>query len=384
MNILRVFIKLVRKNIFSIALYLAIAVFMISMRAVFTNNNNVEEVFERETYTIAIIDKDKSEVSSELISYLEKIHTVENMGSDVDKLNMALYYEGISAHVIIPDGFGESFYSDSPMEITTTIDEGMPVGTFITNDINSYLKSLKSYTDLGYSLSESSEFAYEILKDTDDVHIRSAEEVENNSFNDKLMAVYEGMPYGIICIILCGMLPVLSTLRRKLISDRTEVSACSNLKYNLMIVLGTILFAAVSSIIVIVTATITSDYSGDFRTWLLLSLNIVANTIAITLMLPLLSTFTNSASSRNIMINVISLGFSFLGGVFVPISLMSRSTKAIGSFLPSYWNVVAVSRIVNNESLLSIFSCFGLQLLFGLACLSIGLILSDAKMKKVL
>ena len=384
MNILRVFIKLVRKNIFSIALYLAIAVFMISMRAVFTNNNNVEEVFERETYNIAIIDKDKSEVSSELISYLEKIHTVENMGSDVDKLNMALYYEGINAHVIIPDGFGESFYSDSPMEITTTIDEGMPVGTFITNDINSYLKSLKSYTDLGYSLSESSEFAYEILKDTDDVHIRSAEEVENNSFNDKLMAVYEGMPYGIICIILCGMLPVLSTLRRKLISDRTEVSACSNLKYNLMIVLGTILFAAVSSIIVIVTATVTSDYSGDFRTWLLLSLNIVANTIAITLMLPLLSTFTNSASSRNIMINVISLGFSFLGGVFVPISLMSRSTKAIGSFLPSYWNVVAVSRIVNNESLLSIFSCFGLQLLFGLACLSIGLILSDAKMKKVL
>lgn len=384
MNILRVFIKLVRKNVFSIMVYMAIAIFMIFMRAAYTGTNEPEEVFERESYSIAVIDNDDSEISGELVSYLGKVHKIENMGTDTDKLKMALYYEGIIAYVTIPEGFGDSFYTDTPLQIDTTIDEGMPVGTFVANDINSYLKSLKAYTDLGYSLSESSEFAYNILCDTDDVHLRSIEDVDNNSFNDKLSAVYEGMPYGIMCIILCGMLPVLSTMRRKLISDRTAVSACSNLKYNLMIVIGTMLFAAFSSVIVIATATLASDYSGSMRTWILLDLNIVANTIAITLMLPLLSNFTNSSSSRNIMINVISLGFSFLGGVFIPISLMSGYTKVIGSFLPSYWNVIAISRIVNGGSLLSIFSCYGLQILFGLACLSIGLILSDLKSKKAI
>ena len=186
MNILRVFIKLVRKNVFSIMVYMAIAIFMIFMRAAYTGTNEPEEVFERESYSIAVIDNDDSEISGELVSYLGKVHKIENMGTDTDKLKMALYYEGIIAYVTIPEGFGDSFYTDTPLQIDTTIDEGMPVGTFVANDINSYLKSLKAYTDLGYSLSESSEFAYNTLCNTDDVHLRSIEDVDNNSFNDKL------------------------------------------------------------------------------------------------------------------------------------------------------------------------------------------------------
>lgn len=76
--------------------------------------------------------------------------------------------------------------------------------------------------------------------------------------------------------------------------------------------------------------------------------------------------------------NVVSLGFSFLGGVFVPLELLGDTMKNIARFTPSYWYIQANNAIIGVEKFSDIDmgefakDC-GVQLLFALAFFCVGL-----------
>jgi ABC-type multidrug transport system permease subunit len=66
--------------------------------------------------------------------------------------------------------------------------------------------------------------------------------------------------------------------------------------------------------------------------------------------------------------------FAFLGGTFVPLDILGDKVAAIGRFTPNYWCSTALTKIWNEGAGLSdVIGSFGLELLFGVACLSIGL-----------
>ena len=71
----------------------------------------------------------------------------------------------------------------------------------------------------------------------------------------------------------------------------------------------------------------------------------------------------------------IGLSFAFLGGTFVPLTILGDEVAKVGRFIPNYWYSTACLRIWNEGAGLSdIIDCFGLQILFGVLCLSIGLV----------
>jgi ABC-2 type transport system permease protein len=83
-------------------------------------------------------------------------------------------------------------------------------------------------------------------------------------------------------------------------------------------------------------------------------------------------------------INVITLGMSFLGGVFVPQSVMSKSVLSVGRFLPSYWFVRANDAIgelsrFDPGSLRPIYGSILIQLGFAAALFSVALLLSKER-----
>ncbi|HHY12951.1 MAG TPA: hypothetical protein GX529_10030 [Firmicutes bacterium] len=81
---------------------------------------------------------------------------------------------------------------------------------------------------------------------------------------------------------------------------------------------------------------------------------------------------------------MIDWGMSFLGGVFVPQSIMSKPVLAVAKFLPSYWFIQANDAIgelsvFTGESLRPIFGSIFIQLGFAVAIFSVTLLLSKER-----
>ena len=65
----------------------------------------------------------------------------------------------------------------------------------------------------------------------------------------------------------------------------------------------------------------------------------------------LISSFTQNRNAINGINNVVALGSSFLGGVFVPIEVMGDTITGIGKMLPAYWYSLAVRGLGDANSL---------------------------------
>ena len=70
---------------------------------------------------------------------------------------------------------------------------------------------------------------------------------------------------------------------------------------------------------------------------------------------------------------------SFLCGVFVSMDILGKSVQKIAQFLPVYWYEVANNLLKSHNTfsgtqIHTLYTCYGIQLLFALAFLSLALI----------
>ena len=113
--------------------------------------------------------------------------------------------------------------------------------------------------------------------------------------------------------------------------------------------------------------------------WMLIALNRLVFTISTVMMMAFLSVLPLKASVlSSIVSTVVSLGFAFLGGIFVPLSYLGDGVKMIGRFLPTFWYSTSLDALNSGKGFVDVLPYFGLELLFGLACLAIALALSKA------
>ena len=95
----------------------------------------------------------------------------------------------------------------------------------------------------------------------------------------------------------------------------------------------------------------------------------------------LISKLTNQIQVISLMANAFGLGMAFLGGVFVPLEFLSDTVIKIAHFLPTYWNVRTIELIERYQpkKIGTIFIYMGIQLLFAVAILCIGMVLAKRK-----
>lgn len=377
MNILKVFAKLVRNNIPSVIIFLVITIIMISGRMMGLTDTNT---FERRSYNIVVDNYDDSEIANSLVEFLGERHTIENFDSD-ELVQESLYMEMVAAHVVIPEGFGESFMNNGELSISTTIDSAVPVGAYVTNDIDSYLGSVKAYMEKGLSFDEASSRAVSIINDDSGITVLTKASTTEDS---RPAQAFISIPFGIITLIIGALTPVIVVFSRKEVNARSNVSPVPASKVSLWITLGCVIFAIASSVLGIILGLIYGGVDLFTGTGALLSVNILVFTISIALMLPLIAQFATSSTSQSVLMNVIGLSMCFLGGVFVPLSIMSEGVKRAGAFLPTYWYVTAVNKIVAGATFGDILPNLGIQILFGLAMLGVGLLVKQMNDKKML
>ena len=388
MQVYKTFFKVLRKYKISLIMYSAIMIFMIWIFASESTSGSNEIVQKK--YTLLVVDEDNSEVSKEFVSYLGKKHNLDDGEYTEDQIKDMLFYENISEYIVIPKGFGEEVNSvveskkngkDVSEEefgslLQATYDDGMPRGIFINMQINQYLNAVTDYMASGDNMADASKKADEALDISEFVTFRE----EEINVNEVKYASFLVLPYGILSIIFSGVIPVIVSFNEKEKKNRTNVSSIKLTARNISLVLGAATVAFVVATVFI--AVITLKNGGGFAftdSWWLSVLNTYIYTLTATLLLSMLTSFpiiaakgTTSASS--IITVIVGLSFAFLGGTFVDLDILGEGVAKVGRFIPNYWYSVACKKIwYDGAGLSDLVGCFGLQLLFGLVCLAVGL-----------
>lgn len=388
MQVYKTFFKVLRKYKISLIMYSAIMIFMIWIFASESTSGSNEIVQKK--YTLLVVDEDNSEVSKEFVSYLGKKHNLDDGEYTEDQIKDMLFYENISEYIVIPKGFGEEVNSvvESKKDgknvseeefgslLQATYDDGMPRGIFINMQINQYLNAVTDYMALGDNMADASKKADEALDISEFVTFRE----EEINVNEVKYTSFLVLPYGILSIIFSGVIPVIVSFNEKEKKNRTNVSSIKLTARNISLVLGAATVAFVVATVFI--AVITLKNGGGFAftdSWWLSVLNTYIYTLTATLLLFMLTSFpiivakgTTSASS--IITVIVGLSFAFLGGTFVDLDILGEGVAKVGRFIPNYWYSVACKKIwYDGAGLSDLVGCFGLQLLFGLVCLAVGL-----------
>ena len=95
----------------------------------------------------------------------------------------------------------------------------------------------------------------------------------------------------------------------------------------------------------------------------------------------LLGTFITKEDILTALVNVVTLGMSFLCGVFVPLDIMGKGVKTVAHFLPVYWYEIS-NNLLHNSAVLTqaqrplLYRNNGIQLLFAAAIFCIALVVS--------
>lgn len=380
MQVYKAFLKILKRNLVGISIYFVI---FLLLTIVFTNSGKeeAESNFKQERLTMCIINEDKGEVGTDLKEYIGTLHDLKELENEKEVLQDALYNRAIDYILFIPENFTEKIMQGETDNLLRTIK--VPNGTagiFADTQIEQYLSTLQIYLMGNYSIEEAVTFAKNDLSIETKVKVPTG-----NSVKEKEAGYYyfKYIPYIFMCIVIMGLGPILLVFRNKEIQDRNNCSSMSLKNKNTQLILGSLTFIVFClGIFMVLAAVIYPDYILSFKG--LFSILNAGIFILIALAIAFVfSQLVNNKNTFNMASNTIGLGFSFLGGIFVPLEIMGEAMLKLSKFVPTYWYVMANDKIQNIESAAyvpkEIYRSFGIQTAFALAIFSVGLIITKQK-----
>lgn len=333
---------------------------------------------------VGIIDQDESTASYGLKNYLSSMHHLMPIKYDKNTLLDRLFYRDLDYILIIPEGFEKRLLNGEENSLFETIQiPGVYSSMFIDDQINTFLKTIRLYLAGGYDLNDALSNTEKTLQDaSNQVSLLTFEE-ETSPAMTGIYYFFQFLPYVLLSMILCGLTPILNIFWEKNLSRRISCSSTSLISQNLQLALGSILYCLGIWGLFILTARIVYGSSlftetGGFciiNSFLVMPLGIAISLI--------ISSFSPTSNIINMLNNIISLGMSFLCGIFVPQKLLGDGILSVSRFLPLYWYIKNNNMVFgfSEETFLpeTFWKYAGIQLLFIIALFSVALVVSKLK-----
>lgn len=382
MQVFKTFFKILRSHLPSIMIYFIIFATISILITTFTGNDNLNSTFTESKVDIAVIDHDNSEISQALYQYLDTTQNIVSIEDNRDKMSDELYYRTVRYILIIPENFGADFTATGSNNFLENIKEpNSTSGYYIDNQINQYLKKLYTYKSAGYDTAK----AVELTNQTIDIKTSVTMLEGNSTTNDKSQITYffQYLPYIFVCILIISLGAILITFRETDLSARIRCSALSVTRFNAQLILASFAFSLIVWLVFILLAIVL--YHDTFFTMngLLYCINSLVMLMFAMSFTFMVSHLVKTRNSLDMVGNVSGLGLSFLGGIFVPLELLSKGVVAFARFLPAYWYIKAgdVADQFNGSSadIHQYLYYIGVEFLFVIAALSIALAIAKLK-----
>jgi len=384
MTVFKGYLKIIKRNLPVMLMYFAI--FMgISIGIQMAVGEKPIVSFEAERLRVGIIDQDGGELAEGLIEYIGQAHDVVYLENDKSVIQEQLFYRNVYYVVMIPENF-EEYCLNEGEKITTTKIPDTYSAYYAEQRIDDFMNSVRVYKDAGYTVGNAIDLTVAQGQEEPRVDILDVNGNQGQVPGHMYLLVY--YPYLFITVICFAVSFVMLVFRDKDIQRRMRSSAVSMVKQNIaagaaMAMIGFALFAACLILPIIM-------YPGSFLNDVHLGYLIV--NIFMLLLVSLAIAFLVGVVAKNTQIvnnivNALSLGMCFLGGVFVSIDLLGDNVKKISQFLPVYWyennlELLSSYSVLSGSVKLDIYKGLGIQLAFAAACMGLALVISKYKVQE--
>ena len=364
MIVFKTILKILNKLKGLIILY---TIMLISVTLVNQTSGNVDS-FEEVKPSVIIVnnDKSKNEVTNHFIKYLENHMEVKDIDiGNEEKIDDALFYRDVSLVVYIPDGFGEDLLDNKDVSVEYKIsgDKGSSYGKMLVQNYFDSFNIYNKYYD-GDELFDRLDNALNL-----DVNVEVKSKVDTNSLS-RMARFFNFLNYAILAGCVYSISMILASLKSENVRKRTIVSSYDYKKYNRIVLEAcSIVIIGMWILYMILALIIFKD--------LFISMNglwYVINSFVFSLCSLcigfLIGNITQNKGAISGIVNVVSLGSSFLCGCFVPFEFMPDYVIKIAHIFPTYYFVInnEALKVMDNFSLSSVSPLIlnmGIVLIFG-------------------
>lgn len=375
MQLYKNFFRLLRNNKIGVIIYAVIFVAMIIGLASSASAMGQSDLEFKKSYKISYIDNDDSVLSRGLIEYLGQENEVTDYeGRSESSILDLIFFSSTEYHMDIDAGFEDKIESGEDAKITYTTSADMSGVTYAADTmVNNYISAYKDYRTMGCSKEEAAAKASELLADQTRAYVLSPDEDHVVKGTDSMLYTLNNFfGYLVIGFMSLGIGIVIVENNNKQINDRISASPVEAKKLSFANTMGLMTSGvgvwAFFSLIVWFLGRDAIVYKEYW--WVFLINSFVAMLVACSLT-SLITSFAIEGNTLTMVTNILSLGMSFICGVFVPLDVLSDGLLNVARFLPLYWMVCAnqmtIDGVGSSVDTSKLFLCIGIELLFAVA-----------------
>lgn len=387
MQVFKLYFKMLKAYKGTIIMYLAI---FLSVALIMTGNLSVDSDANTEEtkLNIAIIDQDNKTFGKTLKKYFEDTNNLIDMEYDKDAILNELYWRKLDYVLIIPKGFEDSLLDGEKedMELESMKVPGYFDASYFESELSLYTSKLTGLLEAGYSMDEATDTLMDLQGEETEVTLA---DFVNQNQNDACTIFFVYAPYLFITLGMNGIGIILLRFNERQVKDRMECSSTSLKERIAGLTGGILVFGVILLVVVLVAAGVLSKgsiYTDARFPYFLLNLSVM---LLFGLSLGFLAgTIAKNGDAINGLVNVVSLGLCFLGGVFVPQEFFSETIIKVAKFFPTYWYVatnesIGAMKKLTPELTSSIVSQVGVVAGYALVIFAVTLVIISGRRKRV-
>lgn len=347
--------------------------------------NAKDDEFSASSLNIGIVDEDDKSLGTALVDYFGEEHEIRKIEDDRQEILDSLYWEELDYVLLIPMGYEEALLNGSSMDLSCMKVPGQFTSAYFESEFRLYMDKLQMLVKSGYSMKEAQEELSVLAESETEVELA---DFVNEKQNDISTVFLQYMPYLFITLSMMGIGYVLMSFNKTEIRERMECGKVSLLKRTMGLAAGAIVYGMMVFILGLAAAAVISKGSilTDSRLpWFILNMS---GMLLFGLSLGFLTgMFAKSAETINGILNVVSLVFCFMGGVFVPIDFFGDGVKTAAQFFPTYWYVISNEQIGGMTEANSLFTGdilvrIGMCAAYALVIFAVTLVVVSAKRRE--
>lgn len=374
------FLKILKSKFVIICVYVGIFVVIMTMN-IHISDNEGGISYTASDFNIAVIDHDQSLFSKSMLSYIEKNMSLVDIINTEEGMEDALFERVVEYILIIPEHYQEDILAGkSPVMQSKKVPDAYGA-KFAEAVIGQYVDTFHLY-QLQFNELDDTTIA-EALVLTDETVAKSSDvTVKNESVSEekeRLAGTFNFGAYIILACVIWVVGEILAIYFEKNISKRMNVSPVTPLKQNKALVAYSLVCMIIVWGITMIVYMAALNKSMMNMAGILMTLNLLLISMIALACGFAIAVIFHSKNARSAASNVIALGFSFISGVFVPLSMLSSEVKSVAAFTPTYWYVRANESIAEMSKFSlskckDIFMCFGIEILFFVTVIAIGMV----------
>lgn len=378
MQVFKAMLKVTRKRLPSAFIYIIV---FVTVSIIVTTTATKDNKFEMTKLDICVFDEDDTPESRALIDFIGKSNNLKTIENDRDVIIDSLYYGRVDYALIINKGYAEKLAAGETDELFGSyhMDENFSV-VYMGQFLNEYASSVKAYQTMGKTVDEAITCTEDALSQHTEVDMLRVDKGGNSHYSVDFAGYFQYMPYVLVAAVFIVVCQVLVTMNKKDIRYRTNCSCMKSSKYTFQLFFGSGLFVlAVWLVLIVIGAFLNEEmYSG--RAWYAV-LNSLIFAVVVASIAVFVSSFEPSENILNLITQVLSIGMSFICGIFIPLNMLGNSVVSVARFLPAYWYIRANNMIadISPYSHDEVMLCYMIQILYAVALLLLTLLVRKVR-----